>query len=278
VTTTANIGLVWPRYSDPDLDYTPTFSGGDWSLTLTLANLQDADMSLPARSINATAAKSKFVVDLKRAESIAVVAIPKHNLTKDATCRIRGSANADGVTAAVYDSTTLSVFSPAVTAQDLADGNIALFHVLSAPTSARYWSIEVIDTGNPAGVIDLYRLCMGALYQPSINISDDAQDLLEDDSVVTVGDGGARIVDDLARRRTLSGTIPNLPDSEVYASLRKMQRQLGVKGQFFYMYDPTDTSALKYERSYLACFKAPSAIKHAFYSHSDHPIDLTEEL
>lgn len=276
--TTSNVGFVWPSYSDPDLDYTPTFSGGDWSLTLTLANLQDSDMSLRARSIDATAAKSLFIVDLKRACSIAAIAIPKHNLTKDATFRIRGSANADGVTAAVYDSTTLSVFDPAVTKQELADGNIALRHVLSAPASARYWKIELIDTSNPDGVIDIYRLCMGALYQPAVNLAYGSRDGLETESVATIGDGGARIVDDRAVRRVFNGTIPNLLDTEIYAYLRKMQRRLGINGQFFFMFDPTDTSALRYERDYLACFKALSEVEYAFHTRSHHPIALVEEL
>jgi hypothetical protein len=280
--TTSNAGFIWPSYSDPltdaELAYTPTFSGGDWSLTLTLANLQDPDMSLRARSINATAAKSLFIVDLKRAVSIAAMAIPKHNLTKDATFRIRGSANADGMTAAVYDSTVINVFDPAVTKQDLANKNIALRHVLSAPASARYWRIELIDTSNPDGVIDIFRLCMGALYQPSINPSYGSRDGLETESVATIGDGGARIVDDRAIRRIFSGTIPNLPDTEVYASLRQMQRLLGISGQFFWMFDATDTSALRYERDYLACFKALSAVDYAFHTRSNFPIELTEDL
>lgn len=276
--TTASVGFIWPSYSDADLDYTPTFSGGDWSTSLTLANLQDERLHKVARSINATAAKSQFVVDLKRACSIAALAIPVHNLSKDATFRIRGSASSNGTTSPVYDSTTLSAFSPAVTAQDLADANIALLHVFTAAASARYWCIEIIDTGNADGHIDLGRLCMGALYQPSINIAYDAEDGLDTDSVVKKTDASSRIVDDRPRERTLSATIPNLPDSEVYAYIRKMQRQLGIRGQFFYMYDPTDTSATKYERSYLACFKALTAVKAAFYAHSSYPIELVEAL
>jgi hypothetical protein len=277
--TTANIGLIWPSYSDPDLSYTPTFSTGSWSTDLPLANLQDERLHRVARSTDALAASSKFVVDLKRDCAIAAMAIPVHNLTKDATFRIRGSANSNGTTSPVYDSTTLSAFDPAVTAQDLADGNLALKHVFSpAAATARYWCIEVIDTGNADGHIDLGRLCLGALYQPSINIAYDAEDNLESESTVKITDGASSIVDDRPRRRTLSAMIPNLPDSEVYAYIRKMQRQLGIRGQFFYMFDPTDTSALKYERSYLARFRALTAVKAAYYSHSHYPIEIVEAL
>ena len=82
-----------------------TLSGGDWSETLPLANLQSRILSKVARSTDAAPASTVIAVDFGAARTLGVVALVNHNLTLAATVRVRAGSEADMISGVEYDST-----------------------------------------------------------------------------------------------------------------------------------------------------------------------------
>lgn len=270
----ANCIFGWPIYSDVGVTYTPTLSGGTWSSSLPLTNLQDRRLAKVARSSNATAAATQFDVDLGVARTVGLVAIPKHTMTSAGTVRVRGYTSA-GHAGNVYDSGTLTPWPAGLTAEDVNGLNIP-FVVLPA-TSARYWWVELTDTANPAGYVDVARLVIAGAYTPAINMSYGAALGLETETSRTVTDGGAALYNERPVRRIVTGVLDHLTDAEGLASFLRMQHQLGTAGQLFFMWDSADTT-YKWTRSFLAVHRTLSALEQPYVSRHRGAFQLVEEL
>jgi hypothetical protein len=295
----SNLLFAYPFYSDVNQTYTPTLSGGAWSVSLPLTNLQDRRLSKVARSSNALAASTQFIVDLQTARGIRVFALPKHNLSIAATIRVTGSANSDGVTAAVYDSGTVSVYGSIyptgtlptghpsfttriVTAEELAEQQAAGLNYgyaldMGSHTSARYWKVAITDTGNADGYVELGRLVLAAAWQPSINMTYGAKLGFETSTTRSESDGGSAIYNERVRRRTFSCAIEGLPENEAMVSVLDMQKYLGTHKQLFFMFDSSDTSHM-HRRSFLCVHRELSALDFPYYGRNSVPVGLVEEL
>lgn len=271
----SNILFGWPNYADVSVLYTPALSGGSWSSSLPLTNLQDRRLHVVARSADALAASTQFDVDLGVARTIGCVAIPKHTMTSSGTVRVRGYSGA-GHTTNVYDSGTVTPFPSGLDAETAAGLNIP-FVVYPSSISARYWYVELTDTGNPDGYVDVSRLVIAGAFQPTVNISYEAELGLEDATTRVVSDGGAAQFRVRPIRRTLAGVLDEMPESEAFASWWRMQKQLGISGQVFVAYDPADTT-YKHDRAFLATFRAPSALVQANHARQRTAFSLVEEL
>ena len=77
-----NIILAFPNRAD-----VASFSGGSWRAGKLPANLTDRDLSLVARSTNATPASSQLVAALDKGRQVRVLGLLGHNLTLDAKYR-----------------------------------------------------------------------------------------------------------------------------------------------------------------------------------------------
>lgn len=86
----ANALFLYPNRADASVSYTPTGSGGAWLSALPLTNLQDPDLSLPARSLSARRADARMRWDLAVSRSIRGVVIPKSNLSSAGRFRVIG--------------------------------------------------------------------------------------------------------------------------------------------------------------------------------------------
>lgn len=291
----SNCVFGFPVFSDPNVTYSPTFTGGTWSSTLTLANLQDRRLGKVARSTAVTLASTQFDLDLKTARGVSLISIPKHTLSLVATIRIRGSTIAGDFSAPVYDTGQIDVFpviyptgtlpvghasyaTRKLSAEDLAEGyNIGFVHIASAPQVARYWRIEINDTTNAAGYIDLARLVLAATWQPSINMEYGAKLGWETSSTRTESDGGAAVFNERPRRRIFSFQIGHLPQDEAFVSAFEIQRRLGTTGQVLFVFDPADVAHM-HRRSFLAVLKELSALDFPYHNLQSVPFALVEEL
>ncbi|MBF0334929.1 MAG: hypothetical protein HQL40_14990, partial [Alphaproteobacteria bacterium] len=138
-----------------------------------------------------------------------------------------------------------------VTEEDAEGYAMPFVHVLPQAVNARYWRVEIDDSANPAGHIDLARLFLAPGWQPSRNMSLGVKAGWLDDSVIEMSLGGAQHVDQRPKRRVVQFELRHLPDAEVLAGAFDAQGQLGVTGQLFYVFDPADTEQL-HRRALLA--------------------------
>ncbi len=86
----ANLVFAFPNYADVDY-YTPVLSGGGWSGSLPLANLQDKLLSLKARSGDAALASTLLHADLGVQRDLRLMSLHGHNFSRSARVRFRAS-------------------------------------------------------------------------------------------------------------------------------------------------------------------------------------------
>ena len=287
----ANLMLGYPIHSD---NSGASFSGGSWSTSLPLTNLADRRLAKVARSNNALEASTKFDVDLGATRYISMVAIPKHNLSLSATVRVYGDDAADFATP-LYDSTALDAFGDIypvamptwiaaadrdqqLTAEDWAAGYpVSFVHVLSAPTSARYWRVVISDTGNADGYVELGRLVIASAYQPTINMAKGAGFGWQTSSTRGETDGGAAFFVDRPRRRIFNFALPMVDTDEALVHGVELQRVLGTSGQLFFIFDPADTVHM-HRRAFLCVLESLSPLAMPYSSWVEQPVSLIEEL
>lgn len=287
----SNAIFAFPNYADVSTSYTPDFSGGSWSGTLPLTNLQDRRLAKVARSTGVTLGNTTFVCDLKVVRQVRVFAIPKHTFSAAAKVRIKGE---NPLATVLYDSGWLDVWNPVYPAGSLPVGDarlstgkytteeaagvtIGFVHVLSALTDMRYIRVEIDDTTNTAGYVDLSRLVVAGSFQPTINMAYGAKLGWETTSTRTETDGGAAVYNERPRRRTFDCVLANLPENEALANAFELMRTFGTTKQIFFVYDPADTYHMP-RRSFLAVLKQLSPLDVASYGRNDTPVSLVEEL
>lgn len=300
----ANCVMAWPNYLDrqPNPATTgvvsyliPTFSGGGWAAAFPRTNLQSPFLYLVARSSNATLANTQFDVDFLTDRPQQVFAFVRHNLSLAAKVRFRVATDA-GITAVVYDSGWVNVYQPyyapgtlpwgwspagwagGPTAEDLVDYKSLVFvHVAPQIATGRYLRVEIDDTANGAGYVQLGRCFVGPGYQPQINMSWGAQLGWQTATERETAEGGADFYTRRDGRRRAAFTLENLSEHQAMELIFEMQRALGKDRQLLFVYDPADTYHL-HRRSMLATLDELDPITHAAYNSLTAPIVLREVL
>lgn len=226
-----------------------TLSGGSWLSALPLTNLQDIRYARKARTANLLAASGVINIDLGQQRDIRLVALIAHNLTELATIRIRGSAADPTFAVTSFDSGSISAY-PAVDSLSLAwedpsfwfgviDAERRAYYpshaifLMDAPAFARYIRIEMLDTSNPDGFIDLGRVFVGPAWFPEVGISPGFQIGHEDATTVEESVGRTEYFDQRPLVRVMRFSLDWLQTNEVFGSVFDFERQLGISGEAF---------------------------------------------
>lgn len=238
-----------------------TLSGGTWLSTLPLANLQNRLVQRVARSSGVTLAATKFDMDFGSAKTIGVIALVVHNMSVGAKVRMRADDAADFATP-TYDSGWIDVWPTGMIPQDLLnweDDNFWLgtlsansragyqspfIHVPSAPQSYRYWRVEVDDTTNSDGYVQIGRLFMAATWTPTINYNYGAELVYKDTTPIETSLSGAEYFDVRGRVREFSFTLEGLTNTEAYDIVLQLQRVAGISGEILQIPDQDDTTRI----------------------------------
>lgn len=250
----ANITLAWNNRTDAG-----TLSGGSWLATLPLANVQNRQVQKVSRSSNATNAATQFTIDLGQARSIGVVALVVHNISVLGRVRITASDTA-GFVATYYNSGWVDVWPAGQIPQALLeweDDNFWLgtlsanaragyqspfIHLLPAAQSLRYWKVEVDDTTNADGYVQIGRLFMAATWTPATNYSYGAGLGYQDPTAVDTSLSGAEFFDVRSRYRVFEFELQYILNAEAYAQALELQRLSGTSGEVLVVPDSTDTA------------------------------------
>ena len=277
------------------LDHADTvLSGGSWEAALPLANLQDKRLAKVARSTDDELVSTIVNADFSNQKYLYCVALPKHNLTIDALVRVRLSNNSD-MSAPTYDTGWVNAYPKiypsemplwddpgtwdGYLAQDDYDRGLTFgwTHVLTAPTNGRYLRLEINDTSNPDGYVDLGRLVAASGYIPVINFEVGAGLGWQTSSTSVESDGGATFHNARYQRRVFNCVLANQSENEAMVHLWEITRLMGTSEQFFFIYDIDDTIHLG-RRSFICVMKELSRMVVAYASYMDLPISLVEEL
>lgn len=271
-----------------------TLSGGSWSGTLPLNNLKTRPLKQVARSTSAATVNTQFTAALATDRAIGVVLIKNHNFSLAATYRVQIATDA-GFTAVVYDSGTLSVFADGVlaygtvpwedtrfwagglSAEELAYYPSELKVFPPMPVWGRYIKVEITDTTNAAGYVQIGRLFVGDGLMPAVNMSYGASIGNQSRTQVVEALDGAEFFDRRAPYRVVQISLDWLATTEL-ASALDMQRQLDVHGEVLFVWDKDDPPGLMLRRSFLGRVRQLSAIENPLYELHSLPIEIKELL
>lgn len=177
----------------------------------------------------------------------------------------------------LLDSGVVDAYLSTLTAEDVDGLNVPSVYIASAAVTGRYVRLEIADTANAAGYVDLARLFIATGYQPTINMSYGAKLGLEDDSVRSKTDGGAAKYQAKPVSRTLTFALENIQESEAFASAWKIQRLAGKTKQIYSVFDTADTS-LMHERSFLGVLSELGALAFSQALYNAMGFQIVEDL
>lgn len=281
-----NLILAFPNRIDEC-----TLSSGSWSSTLPLANIQDRIIRRVARTTNANLTSTKFDAALTKNRPVKLIALVNHNLTIIAKYRVRISTVADFATT-VHDTGWLEVW-PSVwpfgyvewgsdnwwkgtLSSEERQGYISnLIVYLPYNINGRYIRIELDDTTNAAGYIEIGRVVIAPGWEPQTNYNFGATLQYEDVTEVEASLSQVEYFNQKIKRRTTKLELEWLTPDEAYTYIFEMQRQLGISGEVFFIPDLDDSRNL-IRRAYLGRMKQLSPIEYPRYSFYKHGFEIKE--
>lgn len=223
----ANILLGYNNYIDG-----ATLSGGSWSVPLPLSNLKNRLLSKKARS-NDDAANSTIInIDLGSAKPVQTFgAIASNVSASGATFRLRGG-NDVSFSTYLYDSGTLSANKQTPN----------LIIGLDSAVSARYWRLELIDTANAAGYVQLGRLFIGPALSPADNYNKGADIGYQSRSRVIESLSGIEYFDKKPVRRSFKFALDLLSDADAFNQVLELQRLSDITQEVLLITDRDDVT------------------------------------
>jgi hypothetical protein len=271
-----------------------TLSVGSWEAALPLANVQDPDLGVVARSTDAATGSTKFGIDLGAAYPIRCVGVYLPNASLSAQVKVYAddSAAYDSID---YDTGWLnlypSTFFPASTTfygedvsssamtQELYDEGLRYPHVVipAAAEDWRYWAVEIDDTTNSDGYVDVARVWVSTVYRPEVSWRQGGSFGYATESAAVRTQGGKKRTIDLPSWRIHRVTLPNVTEDEATIQCLDIMRRIGGTEQFWFTFDEDDTTHLQ-RRSYLATLGAVDVLQYPASSWVDVPFSIEEEL
>lgn len=147
----------------------------------------------------------------------------------------------------------------------------------TTPQTYQYWRVDISDTSNADGYIEMGRVFMGSLWQPGINMVYGASLHYEPRDEMTETRSGAEYFDERDGYRVARFRLQAATEGEAVLTIQRMQRQLGLSGELFFVWDDDDTT-YKPERTFLGRMRSVSPITAARWSEFEAEFDIKELL
>ena len=233
------------------------FQDGLWMEELPLANLQDRQLGVVARSRNLLLSSTRFVFDAGRSPTIRVIDLVAHNWTLDAKVRLYSSPVSNfaslgmdtgwvDVWPTVYPFGTIPWGAPnwwdrRYTAKQIARLKREKILILPNDSFDRYWALEIDDQTNPDGYVQLGRPFFGPALQWKTNFSFGAGIGVEDPSQIDQALSAAEYFDERPVRRVVGFNTDWLEEDEALAGVFEMQLVSGITKEVVFVWNPADT-------------------------------------
>lgn len=148
---------------------------------------------------------------------------------------------------------------------------------LQQAVSYRYWRIEVLDTTNSDGHVQIGRLFMARGWQPTINFSYGAGLRYEDPTPVDVSLSGAEYFDQRSKFRVFGFQFEYLSETDAYAYALELQRLAGISGEVLVIPD-TDLGGQQPLRSFVGRLRQIGAVTQPYPSTYSVAFEVKELL
>lgn len=131
---------------------------------------------------------------------------------------------------------------------------------LASVVTQRYWRIEIADTTNPAGYVQIGRLFMAKGWTPSVNYSYGAGLGYQDPTPVDTSLSGAEYFDVRSRYRVFNFGLEYITETEAYSNALELQRLAGISGEVLVMPDSADNLASQPLRAFVGRLQQSGAV------------------
>ena len=284
----ANALLSWPNRIDET-----ALSGGSWSASLPLSNLRSRYLGITARSASALTSATQFRATLPVARPVHVVALCRHNLSLAATVRIRVYSDA-AATTLIHDSGAVYAWPAAYRTGAVPADNYSwrrwdfVYTIFATPAgtvglgwgsnpiawpsdtlttsrtassfAARAIQVDISDTANADGFVEIGRGFIGTSLQPARNAGYGASLAWEPRSQIAETLGGVEHFDEQQPRRVARFSLGNLSLGEGM-SVFDLQGAAGVTSEVLYLWDPADGDN-RLRRTFLGRMRALSQLEY----------------
>lgn len=236
------------------IDDATSLTADDEVAALPIANVQNPQITKVFRNTQTTA---EITVDFGQERVVDFVAVIRHNMTQNGKFRVRLSNAADFSTTerdtGLVDAWPIveefgvlpwGVFNWGgfLSVTEAVDYTISSFDVFDT-VSARYLKINLSDTTNTDGYLQVGRLICGPAYRPSINYAFGVELEFVDESRVTKSRGGQTFVDEVERFRRMRFQLQNLPENEIFSNIfNSIDRRRGIAKDILVIPQPNDNT------------------------------------
>lgn len=261
-----------------------TPSAGSWSSGLPITNIITRDLGTVARSTDATTASTKFRLDFGASRALRAFALVNHNLSSSATWLIKigtTSGASDVYSGSAVNAWQLASFDATVVALGIDDStyqrsDYASIIVLPATYSGRYVTIEIVDTGNADGYVQIGMVWAGALWVPAVNAKFGLQNGHGDLSSISYAMSGADYSSARRRPRTVKFLLPHLTVSETEI-VHELERVIGTIDDLLYVPDIEDAAATQ-RYGFVGRMSTMSALEYVQYAVNSKGFSIIERV
>jgi hypothetical protein len=244
--TSRNIALCWPTRITEDI----TIGGGSWLAAAPASNVATEQATETARSTNALTSSTKITFDLGQTRVLRGFAMGHTNIDADGSWRILLGTSSGGsqVLATAWTDCWHLDHRTALAALGLepnsssvpTDEDIIMF--LDAYYTARYITLEIDNTTNADGFIEIGTFFAGGALIPGENASYGLRRLRKSQSTVSRSDSGSQWRYRRARMKGEQFSLEWLTPTEgVYVD--EMMRQIDTTDVCLYIADRGDPVA-----------------------------------
>jgi hypothetical protein len=258
---TSIVGIGYDNLGDD-----ATLGGTGWSLTKTVANLQDEDLAVYAETTGTTATVD---IDLGSAMSPTLFVLSAHTCTDaSATLALTGGTSSGG--SEVYAGSAISAWP--FTPLDYDGSHFPLIVYAPNAGSARYWRLVVSGSASMRfGRLSVMRVFLPD-YSPEYGAIADGW--MESFSTVDRAGNGAPQVWGRRELRSVAFDYPAMTQAQG-SLLHEIQRTHSISGEVFYLSDTQDR-ARQQQLSFLGFMRKLGALENPFYRRNSSAIAIDE--
>jgi hypothetical protein len=187
-----------------------------------------------------------------------------------------------GVWPSIYQSTDLEweadeFWTGIISEEDRAGYRWNMVHILPQTFYKRYWLVEIDDTTNAAGYVQIGRLFVSNGWSPALNMSYRQSIQYESRDGIEEAYDGTEYFDERAQPRVERFSLDHMATDEAMAMALDMQRIAGVTKEVMFIYDPTEAIHF-YRRSFLGRLRSLNPIEQAMYETHSNAMEIKELL
>lgn len=206
-----------------------------------------------------------------------MISLCAHNISASGTIRVRGFSDA-GYTTVVTDTGTVNAWPVGFTAQNVSDYPKNWTFCFPAAIPAQYWKVEIIDTGNAAGYVEIGRCWFGnATFTPATGVSYGMTNGYTSRDVIEESLGGVSWGEKRVPRRALVAKFDVLTTAEKRQAIM-LQKVLTETSEAFWISNALASADDMLLEAFPCFLSKPSALTYPYYNNYELPISIIERV